>query len=221
MQQNPFHIRRLHLYTDRPFTHHGSDLRRAVTGAFPDRAVLHNHLGESFDYRSPRVRYTVIDHRPQIISFDDGLQVLEEIYREGLTLRVGRESYRISGAELEDEIACLGTIDDLMKYKSTTPWLALNKENHQKYLDESGEEYRQVLFGRILNGNYLSLCKGVGISIMEKLMTRVITYRALSLSHQGTRLIGFRVEYVSNMILPEGIGLGKLVSKGFGLMKKT
>lgn len=219
MQHIPLHIRRLRLYTDKPFRHQGADLRRAITAAFPDRAVLHNHQGDQFDYRSPRVRYVVLDRQPQLISFDEGLHVLEEIYRDGHTLSVGTQHYRITGTELEDQIEHLGTADHLVEYRSLTPWLGLNERNYAAFREIKTSEERMDLLSRILTGNYLSLCKAVDVVIKERLMTRVLSFRRVPLSHRGTSLLGLKVVFVSNMLLPEGIGLGKLVSKGFGLMR--
>lgn len=220
MQQIPIHLRRLRLYTDKPFRHRGADLRRAITGAFPDRPILHNHRGDQLDYRSPRVRYVVLDQQPQLISFDEGLHVLEEIYREGHTLSVDAKQYRITGAELEDQMESLGTADHLLKYRSITPWLGLNQPNYEAFRATETPGERTELLARVLNGNYLSLCKTVGITIEERLLTRVLSFRQVSLSHRGTPLLGLKVVFVSNMLLPEGIGIGKLVSKGFGLMKQ-
>jgi hypothetical protein len=222
MQQIPFYIRRLRLYTDKPFPHYGADLRRAITAAFPDRAVLHNHRGDQFDYRSPRVRYVVLNQQPQLISFDEGLHVLEEIYRDGhtLSLSVGTQRYRVTGTELEDQIEHLGTADTLLEYRSLTPWLGLNERNYVVFQNMKTSEDCMELLSRILNGNYLSLCKAGSITIEERLMTRVFSFRRVPLSHRGTSLLGLKVAFASNMLLPEGVGLGKLVSKGFGLMAR-
>ena len=220
MQHIPLHIRRLRLYTDKPFRHQGADLRRAITAAFPDRAVLHNHQGDQFDYRSPRVRYVVLNQQPQLISFDEGLHVLEEIYRDRHTLSVGTQRYRVTGTELEDQIEHLGTADTLLEFRSLTPWLGLNERNYATFQKMRTSEERMDLLSRILNGNYLSLCKTVDVEIKERLMTRVFSFQRVPLSHRGTSLLGLKVVFVSNMLLPDGVGLGKLVSKGFGLMKQ-
>ena len=221
MSEHTIHIRRLKIYTDRPFKHHGSELRRAITGAFPDRPVLHNHKGDQFDYRSPRVRYIVLNNLPQLISFDDGLQILQEIYSQGHTLRIGGIQYQIMGAELEDEIAAIGLSDNLISYRSITPWLALNEKNHAIFQEEPKFESRRKLLEKILNGNYLSLCKGIGVYLKERLMTRVLNFSILSLKHHGVVFKGVKVSFVSNMILPTDIGIGKLTSNGFGLMREV
>jgi hypothetical protein len=107
-----------------------------------------------------------------------------------------------------------------MEYCSLTPWLALNEKNYVAFEEMGSSGERTDLLARILNGNYLALCKTAGIQITERLMTRVLSFRRVPLSHIGVSFLGLKVSFVSNILLPRGLGLGKLVSKGFGLMQQ-
>jgi len=219
MDKQLVQLRILRLYTDQPFRERGSDLRRALTAQFKDIPLLHNHLPEGFDYRSPRVRYLVIRDVPQLAAFDAGLEILEKIYRCGARLRVGNKVYTITGAELEDRMVQFGVDEALHTYRSSTPWIALNERNHERFQRAGTPGERKSLLSSIITGNYLSLCKTLGISITERILTSVQEYQVIQVKHLNTSLLGMEVVFVSNILLPEWIGIGKLVSKGFGLMR--
>ena len=212
------HLRLLTLYTDRPFCENGSDLRRAITASFSDIAVLHNHNGAGFDYRSPRVRYLVIDRVPYLISFDDGLEIVERIYREQASLRCGQKVYQVTGTELQDIHDDAGICGDLYHYQSHTPWLALNEENHDRYIQTSGVLERRTMLERIMAANMLALSKNVGLDVQEKIMVKLLRYDEVRLKAGQTPLLGFHAQIVTNYRIPAYVGVGKMVSKGFGLM---
>ncbi len=214
------HFRELRFYTDKLFKGHGNDLRLAITGAFPDRPVLHNHKGESFDYRSPQVRYMVINGIPRLISFNEGLHVVEEIFSTGGKLKVKKDIYSIVGTDLIERIEPVGSIEGLITYKSISPWIALNQRNYDKFntLNKYVEERR--FLERILIGNYLSFCKTVRVRVKDRILLSIQRFIPISTHVVTKEFIGFRIEFVSNILLPELIGLGKMVSKGFGVMKK-
>lgn len=213
------HLRLLTLYTDRPFCENGSDLRRTITASFSDIAVLHNHNGTGFDYRSPRVRYLVIDRVPYLISFDDGLEIVERIYRGQASLRCGQKVYQVTGTELQDIHDDAGICGDLYHYQSHTPWLALNEENYECYMKVSGTLERRAMLERIMAANMLALAKNVELDVQEKIMVKLLRFDEARLKAGQTPMLGFRAEFVTNFRIPAFIGVGKMVSKGFGLMK--
>lgn len=218
INRTTIHLRLLTLYTDRPFCENGSDLRRAITASFNDIAVLHNHNGTGFDYRSPRVRYLVIDRVPHLISFDDGLEIVERIYREQAGLRCGQKVYRVTGTELHDIHDDAGIGGDLYHYQSHTPWLALNEDNHLRYMQLRGAAERNAMLERIMTANMLALAKNIELDVQEKIMVKMVCFDEVRLKAGQTHMLGFYPQFVTNFRLPAFVGVGKMVSKGFGVM---
>ena len=212
------HLRLLTLYTDRPFCENGADLRRTITASFSDIVVLHNHKGAGFDYRSPRVRYLVINRVSHLISFDDGLEIVERIYREQASLRCGQKVYQVTGTELQDIHDNAGICGDLYHYQSLTPWLALNEENYERYIQVSGMLERLSMLERIMSANMLALSKNVDLDVQEKIMVKLLRFDEVRLKVGQTPMLGFYTEFVTNFRIPAFVGVGKMVSKGFGLM---
>lgn len=216
------HIRILTLYTDKLFRGYGSDLRRTITAQFKDIPVLHNHKELGFDYKSPRVRYLVIEHIPRLLSFENGLDIVERIYKEQPSLKLGHTVYNVTGTELEDRIEAIGILGEkTLRYSSITPWLALNEENYSAFFKMSSYEDRKDFLSKILIGNLLSLSKNLNIKIQETIRITLYNFTEISLIVGQLPMTGFNVSFETNYTLPLFIGIGKLVSKGFGIMQIT
>ncbi len=214
------HIRILTLYTDKPFRGYGSDLRRAITAQFQDNPILHNHNGIGFDYQSPRVRYIVIEHLPRLLSFKNGLDIVEQIYKEKPCLRVGYNVYTVTGTELEDRIEDIGIFGRVTyRYSSLTPWLALNEKNYSTFMKMGSLQERKAFLSRILVGNFLSLSKNFNLEIRDKVRVTLNNFTEINLKAGQISMLGFKVNFEINYKLPSFVGIGKLVSKGFGIMK--
>ncbi len=214
------HTRVLRLYTDKPFQGYGSDLRRAITSQFKDNPVLHNHNGIGFDYQSPRVRYIVIEHLPRLLSFENGLDIVEQIYKEKPCLKVGYTVYTVTGTELEDRIEDIGIFGRVTyKYSSITPWLALNEKNYTTFMKMSSLQKRKAFLSKILVGNFLSLSKNLSLEIQDRVNVTLHNFTEFDLKAGPILMLGFKVNFETNYKLPHFIGVGKLVSKGFGVMK--
>lgn len=213
------HLRILTLYTNRPFRYPGSDLRRAITAQFKDNPVLHNHTERGFDYKSPQVRYIAIKGVPRLLSFDKGLDIVEKIYKEQPTLKVGTASYKVIGTELEDRIEDIGIVGGTTyRYSSITPWIALNEENYSLFVRAGVFEARKKILSKILVGNLLSLSKNLNVEIKETINVELNNFSEIELKAGHLPLLGLNANFETNYKLPELVGIGKLVSKGFGIM---
>lgn len=214
------HIRVLTLYTDKPFQGYASDLRRAITSQFKDNPVLHNHNGIGFDYQSPRVRYIVIEQLARLLSFENGLDIVERIYKETPCLKVGYTVYTVTGTELDDSIEDVGIFGRATyRYSSLTPWLALNEKNYPIFMKIDSLCKRKAFLSRILVGNFLSLSKNFNLEIRDKIIVTINNFTEVDLKAGQIPMLGFKVSFETNYKLPIFIGVGKLVSKGFGIMK--
>ncbi|MHB1389673.1 MAG: CRISPR-associated endonuclease Cas6 [Thermoleophilia bacterium] len=218
MKKQEVLIRRLLIHTNKTFVGDGADLRRAVTARFKDISILHNHNGEEYDYRSPRVRYLVLNGVPQIASFGPGTTVLEYLYRERFALQVGHVFYEVTGVELRDDLLTLGVNDGLITYKSQSPWIALNQKNHRVFNGLTDQAERRQFLERILVGNYLSFCKTLGIFVEKQIIVYLDEWIEVAVKSKGIPMRGFVISFRSNMLVPLGLGLGKWTAKGFGLM---
>lgn len=212
----PVRLTVLRFYLDVPFQGNGGDLRRAMTAALPDISLLHHHdkAGKS-DYSIAQIRYLLLEGIPHIVSFGEGRRIINEIALLK-QLVVGNTGYQICGYDFIEDGATVGVCDQLMTYRSRSPWLALNQANNGKFrsLDDAG---RKALLNSILIGNCLSILKGLHLRIKARVFSKILDYRIIP-AGAHIPMTGIEVHFVSNFLLPDFLGIGKMPSKGFGLM---
>ncbi len=71
------------------------------------------------------------------------------------------------------------------------------------------------MLGRILIGNILSLCKSFDLIVVQRLAA-TIDVRPTPVHVKKQTLMGFQGSFCVNFKLSDGLGIGHLVSVGFG-----
>ena len=155
-----------------------------------------------------------------IIGIEEGIDVLKSIYGK---LGEVRLDFRGAGFNSEVKIEVVdrlfGDCDDLVEYRFVTPWMALNQKNYERFMKGS-KESNDKLLKSILIGNILSLAKSLGYEIKA----RVYVKPKLSISKanfKSNSMITFRGSFIVNFHIPDYLGIGKSVSRGFGTVKRN
>lgn len=197
-------------------------LRGAISAkAGRDNLLFHNHDGDSFRYRYPLIQYKRFGRKPAIVCVGEGVDHIHKFFEK-------RDwSLEISGRTLDMKVERL----DLNQYElsvsnrdfhySLQSWLPLNQENYVEYMRlPAGEDNRRYL-ERKLTGNMLSFAKGVDWHVEQPIETEILDMAPpYMVTLKGVRLLAFNLTFRSNVFLPDGIGLGKGVSLGFGVLRK-
>ena len=100
-------------------------------------------------------------------------------------------------------------------------WLPLNSSNYELYQKTEDLVSKIQLLERILVGNILSLLKGFGIHIDQQISLHItnITNQHM-VKFKSVKLMAFDIEFNTNTILPQYIGIGKNSSIGYGVLTK-
>lgn len=191
-----------------------TSLRGFLANTFKNNTEYHNHDGTSFLYRYPHIQYKKIYKNLIII----GLQ--QKSY--SLPIELSRLSYinTNSGEKIKiNDIKFRTQIIDItqqnMKYGFETPWIAFNSENFKKFFSADAMTKTEFL-EKILVGNLLSLFKGLNLRINFEIHTRLYNLRPIVIYLNSKQFVAFRGEFETNIVIPEYLGIGKSVSKGFG-----
>lgn len=181
--------------------------------------LLHNHLEDGeFKYDYPKVQYKVIDNTPTLVGIADGADLLTGLFLKIKELNIDGKVYPVHQKNIESRQVEPGAAVELLTYRLETLWMGLNQKNHSRYNDANALE-KEKLLERILVGNCLSFFKSLDIFVETKLKARG-SFKEKSTRFKNNRMIAFEGMFEINADLPDYIGLGKQVSRGFGTVRQ-
>ena len=180
--------------------------------------LLHNHYEDGrLMYRYPLVQYKVLNGMPMLVGLQDGAKLLTELFFKIQTLHIAGYDYPVMERNITYNNTPVGWSDVLHEYRFATLWMPLNQQNYHEYR-ENDETARRAMLGRILTGNVLSFFKGIGLYLPEdqRIMASVRPVEERLTGFKDQRMIGIAGGFTANVALPNYIGLGKSVSRGYG-----
>lgn len=197
-------------------------LRGYFANKFKEFPELHHHLpGGKFNYGFPKIQYRIINNNPCILGFNEGFEILKKILFETENIIISDKSY-ISHEKtitmVEDQI---GETAYFIEYKFTSPWMALNEENHKEYQSLNSIDIQKML-KRILKNNLKTLSKGFDYWIEDFDSIEVEGYfKAMHVNFKNQKMLCFKGNFTTNFHIPELLGLGKQNTRGFGVVKRV
>lgn len=197
--------------------------RGAVVSALQDmsKTLFHNHCGDDgFRYSYPLVQYKRIGGKAAMVCLEEGCGELPNIVAlNGKELRIGRRYIVLKMDHVNSEELPMRITDTYHRY-SLTLWQPLNIENYHAYRSLDSLVDKVLLLQNILRGNIISLAKGLHVEMdrpIEAFITECSPMKMIE--SKGVRLAAFDIEFVSNVLFPDYIGIGRSVSKGFGTLE--
>ena len=185
--------------------------------------LLHNHFEDGRNrYTYPLVQYKVLrNHLPMLVGIGEGADLLAELFLKTKELKIEDRIYSLFSKEIKHQHVEIGMSETSVKYRFETLWMALNQENHKIYKDaDQGGDF--ILLERILVGNILSFFKAFKhfFEPTEKINVRLDIEAFRSTKFKDNKMAAFTGQFETNVLLPDFIGLGKSVARGFGTIRK-
>lgn len=182
--------------------------RGYVAGMFRQYPLLHHHFDDGLRYAYPLVQYKVLREAAVILALGNLAPLLSEVF------------LKIEDTEKSIATRCLETAvtSEMHTYRFATPYLGLNQENYAQYRTAPALQ-RKALVERVLVGNILSFWKGIGYYEEQRVFVTAELRETRALL-KGVEMQAFTGKFVSNALLPCGIGLGKSVARGFGVIER-
>lgn len=186
-----------------------------------ENVLFHNHLkNKGFLYKYPLIQYKMLHRNPCIICIDQGVDEIHKYFE--------KDSWdiKISGRWLDMKIERLNLnqfniqVWDKMFSYSIMNWVALNQANFRKYIEMDDMTEKVKFLEDILKANILSFAKGIEWTVERPIHVKIKNMnptRKVTLKEKD--IIGFNVEFTTNVFLPNFIGLGKSVSLGYGVVR--
>ena len=198
--------------------------RGFVGNLFKEHDLIHNHdlsTGKAI-YRYPLIQFKLVDNTPAIISitdravavFGDIFMKLDKIVIDGFEIPVFEKDMKIEDVEF-------GFADETFMYEFVSPWIGLNQTNFEKYNRATGESENQLL-KQIMTGNILSMSKSLDYWLAGDQKIKVaLQLKERPVNLKGKGMIGFTGIFKTNFVLPDHLGIGKSVSRGFGTVRRV
>jgi hypothetical protein len=209
----------LTLASTRPIHGTSSELRGFFATKFTEYSLLHQHSADKLIYRYPLVQYKIIDSAPMVIGINDGAEVLKQIYDKYDEIKLGEEVYEIVEKGISVKNQEFGLSDKFHSYEFSTPWLALNQENYMKYYGMKNYDETHEFLRKTLIGNLLSMSKSLDYQVPDRIKCDVkVKIRKSRL--KAINVMTFIGVFSANFIIPDHLGIGKSVSRGFGAVRQ-
>lgn len=208
----------LTLASTRPIKGSASQLRGFFATKFNEYTLLHQHNTDQLIYRYPLVQYKIIEGIPTVIGINEGAEVLKEIYDQYDEIHLNGSVYEIMERGISVRNQEFGLADMTHHYCFITPWFALNQENYKRFYLAGGSVERNELLNKTLIGNLLSMSKSLDYQVPDKVICET-DVRIRKGRQKDTNIMTFIGTFSANFHIPEYLGVGKSVSRGFGAVE--
>lgn len=186
-----------------------------------EHVAFHNHVGEDkFVYAYPLIQYKNIYNQAAIVCLSNGVEEIHKLFgQSNWIINLLEEYVELKVDRLDLKTTTLTVWDKDIRY-SLYRWQALNEKNYQQYNSLTSLTEKIQMLERILTGNILSFAKGIGWHIEQQVRVTITDIPLERLNKmKDIQVAAIDVRFICNVGLPDWIGLGKGVSKGFGVVR--
>jgi hypothetical protein len=189
-----------------------------------EHSLFHNHTSEGYRYGYPLIQYKRQGSHPLIVCLGQGVDEVHHFFQQrDWTLQIGLRTLDIKIDSLDLQTYTLQVWDRPLPYRLHN-WLALDQASYADYQRENSLAGKLRLLETKLTGNLISLAKGIGWTLppreerpVQCHITELGEVRPVQV--KGTKLLGFNLQFSTNVFLPNDLGLGKSTSLGHGVVR--
>lgn len=200
---------------------------RAFRGAVAAKAgyqheYFHNHDNDSggFHYRLPLIQYKQDHGRPMLVCLNEGIEELHHFFSQpDWTLDLNGRNAPVRIHKLDVKQFQLGVREKPYRYH-IRQWIGLNEDNYGTYSRLTGIVERLFLLEKVLQNQVVNLLKQLDCFPEEPVSVKLLQLKDERwVSFKGVKVLAFSMEFETNVLLPDYVGLGKGCSSGWGVVK--
>ena len=195
--------------------------RGFVGNEFKEHDLIHNHDEKGNPiYRYPLIQFKLIDKTPAIIAIrDKAVKIFSEIFMKLDRIVIEDTVIPVFEKDLKVEEVDFGYSDEIFMYEFASPWIGLNQKNFKKYNDAGNDEKNEIL-KKVMTGNILSMAKYLDCRLSKDEIIKIDhKLKKIKVNLKGKSMTAFTGIFKTNFCLPDYLGIGKSVSRGFGAVK--
>ena len=202
---------------------HIHKFRGFVGNLFKDYNLIHNHdlhTGKPI-YRYPLIQFKLINKTPCIVAITEpAVAIFLDIFMKLDKVTIDNVSIPIFEKDLKLDDVGFGFSNESFMYEFLTPWIGLNQKNYQRYETSIFSKKNEIL-KKTLIGNILSMAKYLDCWLEKNQEINIeLQVRENRVNLKGNPMIGFSGLFKTNFNIPDHLGIGKSVSRGFGTVRR-
>ncbi|WP_410507515.1 CRISPR-associated endonuclease Cas6 [Methanosarcina hadiensis] len=203
------------------FKIHSGSVRQYFVDTY-QHPLFHNHYpnGKSI-YRSKGAafQFKVINNEVFILALDEGADFAQSFqWPQIINMPLGKNQLVVE-LELFSKTKKQSSFQksESKYYRNVSPYIALNQKNQKEYLSFSEIEKRAAIEKGLIN-HILTAAKWCGVTVSHKLEINLILMReGIPIKiKDDLSFVPFDVMFECNTEIPDYIGIGKFVSRGYG-----
>jgi len=180
-------------------------------------SLLHKDDSDAI-HRYQAVQCKYLRHELIVIGISQGAGLLRELTGGHDTILSGTDACTITVRDPAIRTEEFGVMDSPQTYEFLTPWLALNQQNAKKFYDLKGKPERDAFMQKLLLGHLSTLAKSLDYKPVEPISCEPkVRFRRDRIDHEN--VIVFLGKFRTNLRIPDHLGIGQSVSRGFGTIR--
>ena len=206
------------LVTDKPVRKTPYQVKGVIMKQLPNEEIvpmLNGSYREKFLY--PRVQVKILNEQIYIVGIGEGAKPIKEVLNKLKTLNFGNITFDISDIELEESKKKFTPSTKPVRYSFMTPWVALNHSTGKKYSHLNNKD-RVNYLNKLLGQNIVFISRDLGIELEDNIFTKINLSTFVPKKLEENNWASFDGEFETNFILPNYIGIGNGITRGYGTL---
>jgi len=202
--------------TDKPVRKTPYQVKGVFMHQFPDEPIIPMLDGSYRDrFLYPRVQVKILNEQIYIIGIHEGVDPVLSISEKFKIFDFGNITFEVQDCDIENVDEQFIPSSRLIRYRFITPWVALNHMTGGKYKFLTNQEKPSYL-NRLLGQNIIFLANEVGVNLEDNIFTKVKVSSLFPRPVDENKWGAFMGEFKTNFVLPNYIGVGNGITRGFG-----
>lgn len=208
----------LFLEPEHPLQFSFEEFRSFLNKELAEYSGLQRNDSTGFIHRYPVLQCKQIKGNLLVIGISQGAGCLCQLARDQTMLGAGENTCRITARDPAIRSELFAVRDTTITYEFLTPWLALNQQHAKKFYELKGKPDRDAFMLKLLTAQLNTLAKSLDYEIPVPI-TCEAKVRFLRERIDRENVIVFLGKFHTNLRIPDYLGIGQLVSRGYGTIR--
>tara|TARA_A100001037_G_scaffold87024_1_gene79002 strand:- start:2983 stop:3861 length:879 start_codon:yes stop_codon:yes gene_type:complete len=204
--------------TDKPVRKTSYQVKGVLMKELPkEKFVPHINGKYRFDFLYPRIQVKILNEKIFLIGIKEGVEPIIEMIEKLKKMNFGNITFNIDNINHKVYKKSFIEKSELFYYKFLNPWIALNQMNMKKFQTIKNNE-KEMFLNKLLGQNIAFLAKEFNIELKKNIFVDIALEKLDVQTMEDGKTGSFQGGFKSNIILPNLIGIGNGITKGYGVI---